>query len=696
MASATVSSSSGSSASQSSSASTYSIPAYPEESLLDAIATASANLAPQLYQWAQTQYNKGQSLADQLEAQAQSYASPTRIASDMGAAESGAAQGIDAARTNALQDLQSYGIDPSAGRFAGLDRAAQVQKGAAIAGAGNQQRLATEATGRALGSEAANVQLSNENIGNALMNTPNAYLGTAMRLNYPPLGQTSTSDSSSASNQQSSSVSTGGGGGGSGGGTSMGPLSDAASMQMASLGMGTSNINMPSGGVTGGSDAFAQSNPYIASNNGSMGLGSFTDTGMMTAATGGVVPPMAGGGYVPPGMSPSGGQQVDDVPAQVGPGGPQARINAGEFVIPRDVVNWNGNKFYQDHIVKSRKAMQGGQQAKPQMRDGAQHMVDGGNPFWNDSALVDPYGMMNGTVYSPGWYAGNGVMGDIPGSPGAYFSNPQMDPHQGQIQIGPSAWVSESALPGGNIAHVSVPSSQELLQRLQAAARGNTAGGVVPHFATGGSTTPAPIPVPSPAATGLSKYFTDPNYMTNWNYTPPPPAPAPTPTPTPGGGGTGSPPTTSNGGWRNGWGGWDGGRSWNGPQGQDNDGDRGGFDRFGGGRGGFDRFGGGRGGFDRFGGGRMHGERQDWLRHQGQNQGAGVVPPTPTTPTTPTSTATAPSGPSNVVNGIDTTTGGVNTGPRYGMTPTSVVPQLFTGVSVDTPTSNSFFQKGFV
>jgi hypothetical protein len=92
----------------------------------------------------------------------------------------------------------------------------------------------------------------------------------------------------------------------------------------------------------------------------------------------------------------------------------------------------------------------------------------------------------------------------------------------------------------------------------------------------------------------------------------------------------------------------------------------------------------------------MHGERQDWLRHQGQNQGAGVVPPTPTTPTTPTSTATAPSGPSNVVNGIDTTTGGVNTGPRYGMTPTSVVPQLFTGVSVDTPTSNSFFQKGFV
>lgn len=63
--------------------------------------------------------------------------------------------------------------------------------------------------------------------------------------------------------------------------------------------------------------------------------------------------PSPGGGRVPPRMSPSGGQRVDDIPA-VTPNGP-ARLNADEFVIPKDVALWKGQEFFQNLIDQSRK-----------------------------------------------------------------------------------------------------------------------------------------------------------------------------------------------------------------------------------------------------------------------------------------------------------------------------------------------------
>lgn len=85
---------------------------------------------------------------------ANNYSSQARIQQAMGSAESGVAQNFNGQRDAALADLQSFGIDPSSGRYAQLDSAERMQEAAAAAGAGFQAEQSTEATGRALRSEA--------------------------------------------------------------------------------------------------------------------------------------------------------------------------------------------------------------------------------------------------------------------------------------------------------------------------------------------------------------------------------------------------------------------------------------------------------------------------------------------------------------------------------------------------------------
>jgi len=83
--------------------------------------------------------------------------SQARIQQAMGAAESGVAQSFNGQRQAALSDLQSFGVDPSSGRYAELDAAERTQQAAAQAGAGFQAEQATEATGRGLRSEALQI-----------------------------------------------------------------------------------------------------------------------------------------------------------------------------------------------------------------------------------------------------------------------------------------------------------------------------------------------------------------------------------------------------------------------------------------------------------------------------------------------------------------------------------------------------------
>lgn len=233
---------------------------YPERAFLDSIAQYAGQVGQNVYNWAQGEYAKNSSLtdaninnylntssralgqADSLQntykntalpeseniiREGNNYASDARQLSDMGAAESGQMQGNEAALANHKRDLQSYGIDPSAGRYAGLDEAARVSGAAAAVGAAQQARQFDITTGQNLqqqglnalnsttgafqgattnaentalqgfaGSE--NAGLADANTGVSLQGAANPFLNTAS--SYKPItGTKSTSDSSSQS-----------------------------------------------------------------------------------------------------------------------------------------------------------------------------------------------------------------------------------------------------------------------------------------------------------------------------------------------------------------------------------------------------------------------------------------------------------------------------------------------------------------
>lgn len=454
-----------------------------EEPFLLQLANQAQQLEQAQYQWGQQQFSNNSQLTDgvvnnyltgastafnqatndlsrydnmfqpeenQLLSDANSYASTNRQQEEMGRAEATAGQSADANRAGAIRDLQSYGIDPSAGRFASLDRAEAMQRAASQAGAANQARANTEATGRSLRSEAIqvgqrypgqvanelnlsmqgnagaeNATLSNTAEGEQLLGNPQVYGQTAAGLKYPPTGQQSASQSTGSSSstgaqpgQSSPSRSSSPGGSQSSPGDMNAASGTAGDWNPSAYGGapgagsssgdgGSFNTDMSDiygGAVTdpgawdylGGNGGF-QSDPWAAGGGQAdpsaymSGVGGdTTTTGGWDASVGGdasgfgsgsyydpsaaggdfgssdesfaqggeVDPSSTTGGYVPTGASPTAGQQTDDVPA---------RLNAGEFVMPRDATEWYGQKFFHDLINKSRKLRQQ-VTAKPQMK----------------------------------------------------------------------------------------------------------------------------------------------------------------------------------------------------------------------------------------------------------------------------------------------------------------------------------------
>jgi hypothetical protein len=480
------SSSSNSSSNQSSSSSF--IPNYPQSSLLQSIAQYASNLGDATYNWGQQQYAKTSAISDQninsylttsaqalansqndeqryrtlfqpqensLVQDANSYNSNARQQYEMGRAESQTGEAMDAARKNHAQNLQAYGIDPSSGRYDELDRADQLAKSAAQAGAGQQAYQNTAATGRQLRADAIQVgarypgqitneqntalqgyagaensNLANANTGVALNQAANPYLTTASSLKYPPLGSTSQSSGQSAGGSSSTDPAqqqkdqsqpqqgSGGSGGGSGGGYGGGGSGTGASVSGAGPAEGDTGgggdgsvFDTGSGYSYDGVNSDPFSSAYSSDpsgNNGDLGAysdssyapsdGSVFDTGSSNDyssagsggnggldygsssggdgtfdgggdsggdyAQGGSVHVLnrQAGGQVPAGASPSGGQQTDDI---------HANLNANEFVIPKDVALWKGQEFFQKLISDARKnnAMAA---AKPAMHRGQQ------------------------------------------------------------------------------------------------------------------------------------------------------------------------------------------------------------------------------------------------------------------------------------------------------------------------------------
>lgn len=271
----------------------------PENQIIDQISAYAQSLAGQMYSWAQGVYaqtsnitneavanffNVSQSMLGlsnnltnqynnlfapenaQLVADANSYASPARMAVDMGQAGATQAQAGQAALANSEEALRSYGINPADGKYASLNQAAAVQNAANVAGAENTQRNADIATGQRLRSEAvqvgatlpaaisnvnntaiqantgaSNATLANANTGANLMSLPDKYLSTAMGVKLPPVGQTTSSTQSSSGSGKGNPSGGGGGGNGGGGGAPSGNSG-------AGWGMNNPNYGGPAGG----------------------------------------------------------------------------------------------------------------------------------------------------------------------------------------------------------------------------------------------------------------------------------------------------------------------------------------------------------------------------------------------------------------------------------------------------------------
>lgn len=256
-----------------------------------------------------------QPLEDSLAKDAQDYASPERKDLERGRAISNVAQQFDAQRANAVRDLEAYGINPGSTRFAALDFTTRAQQAATAASAANQSDQMVDATGRALRSEAINVGRG----------YPGQVAGTYNTALQAGTGAVNNSLATTAS-----------------GANTMG-----TGVQWQ--GQGNNALNSWTNALNGQ----AQANYYADKLNqsSSSGLGSVLGFGASAlmqsskpwifAADGGEIEPA---GDVPMEASPSGGRAVDDV---------KTALTAGEFVMPKEAVNWYGQKHFYGLIEKA-------------------------------------------------------------------------------------------------------------------------------------------------------------------------------------------------------------------------------------------------------------------------------------------------------------------------------------------------------
>lgn len=275
---------------------------------------------------------------DYLRNERDRYTNPTYIQNDMGASEANVGQAFDAARNSHIQELESYGVNPGATRFQGLDVGVRTQEAAAKAAAGTtaarqDQQLADTANDKLLGQGNTDVNSSNTtagtstNAGGAAVN--NNLAGTASGANVLGTDLAWTGANANALGGASSTMNTG-----FQNQADSDKIANSSSSGLGSLaGLGLSTLGK--GGAFGEGGALA---------------------GTLALARGGAIPDGYEGGAIPPQASPSGGAVTDDVPAQA-PGVPNIRLNGGEQIIPKDVAGWLGEKFFQDLIMKSRKAM---------------------------------------------------------------------------------------------------------------------------------------------------------------------------------------------------------------------------------------------------------------------------------------------------------------------------------------------------
>ena len=340
-----------------------------------ALALSGADLASleQMQQFSKEQQQMWEQyyapLDKQYVAQAETWASPQNIAQVTGQAQASIAEQAQAGINTAYEQLGAYGVNPGAGRWAGLGIGANVLSGAAQAAAGTTAGQNMKLQQLALEQGAIN---TGQGVANTAGQMTNAATGA---------GQAGAGAASSAANTAQANLATG---------------SAALTAPATMMNAGTNAMNTYVNAVDSYNNTqlgYAQLGAQEAAGMGSFVGGILGDvTGMFHFGVkkggpiyrfqdGGMAPmgippqgqmspppqqtppqqtppqqtppqnvPAQGtpGGTVPHHLSPSGGQQEDDV---------DAKLTAGEFVVPKDVAMWTGQKSLVTQIDKARQEM---------------------------------------------------------------------------------------------------------------------------------------------------------------------------------------------------------------------------------------------------------------------------------------------------------------------------------------------------
>lgn len=227
------------------------------------------------------------------------------------------------ARNAAAQQLESFGVDPTSTRYAALDLGSRTQQAAAEAGAGTAAIQNRQMQGMQLESGAINT-------GRGYANTVPATFGTAGGLGAGAAGSLTNFFGTGAQAQNGADVWF------QSGNQAMGNAVNAYNNYYKNSyperqQSGSSGIGAGLGLIGGILQAIDDGGPVLDNPQAAL------------PAPGGALP--ATGHVVPAAASPSGGRDTDDV---------QARVNVGEFVVPRDVVSWLGEKEMYKLIQKSK------------------------------------------------------------------------------------------------------------------------------------------------------------------------------------------------------------------------------------------------------------------------------------------------------------------------------------------------------
>lgn len=279
---------------------------------------------------------KGQQTVDDatgyLKDQRDRYRDPNYVANSMGGAQAQVGQAFDQARNASIQELEGYGVNPAATRFAGLDATARMQRAAAQVSAGTNEARNAETK-----ADAANAALLGQ--GNTNIATGTSLTSAGTNAGQAQV-QNNLAGTSSGANVLGTDLSWTG--------------ANSTALGGASNTMNTSFSN--------------QATAAKASNDASSGVGSALGLAASVGgkffgfAEGGAIPDSPDqqgdgtGGPVDPSMSPTGGAATDDVDASA-PGMPEIKLNGGEFIIPKDVAGWLGEQAIRKMIMKARKDM---------------------------------------------------------------------------------------------------------------------------------------------------------------------------------------------------------------------------------------------------------------------------------------------------------------------------------------------------